>query len=1818
MQEKDEIRIGSYMKRRRGRKIWQRVLSFLICVVVFCTTYALILPAITQEAETFCDYEEHVHDDTCYLIPETAEPELICDQEEIEAHIHTEECYLPAHTHSEECYAGFQVLTCEVAEAEPHAHEDSCYEEQTPVICGMEESEGHLHGDACYVIPEKILSCELAETQPHAHTDTCYTVTGGEQICGLEESEDHSHGASCYAEMVTTLTCGQQETEGHIHTDTCYTSGEPDLVCTTEESVGHSHTEQCYGESQSVLVCTQEETDGHIHSEDCYTEDEPILICQLEEREEAQLSCTVTETEGHIHTEECYLAAETTAEEPELICQREEHSHELSCYSDPTADVESREIWEKSFADAQLTGVWREDVLAIARTQLGYAESTRNYIVLEDGATMKGYTRYGHWYGSRYGDWCAMFASFCLYYAGVEGMPLEAGCPLWIEALSAEEVALYRPVGTYEPQPGDLIFFNTDEDERSDHVGLVYELYTGDDGTERIRTIEGNIGDCVQFITHDRNDPKIIGYGALPEQTLEIITDEPDETQTSLTAGIYTDGSYENPADDSAIITVTGDLPENAEVRAYPVTVETHMIVLCAYDLTAFLPDGMVYEPAEGESLHVHIQSSALNETEDDLIVYYIPDEGGPEAMNTTVTAEGVSFETGHFSTYAVVAVEAAGVNDQDDLKAAFDAGQELIQLTGDFGVYLDDAEGSESGYIDGPITVPEGANITLDLNGHSIRQHGSDAMFSIPQGATLTIIDSQASAETVETVDGAAAANTAVAAEGEEGVTLTYYITKSGVTNSALGATAETLEKHTVTTSGVIYANSQPVFRVDGGTLNIQGGMIYGGSDRAVNQTAGTTNISGGYICGFANSGEGGAVYTAGGTLNISGDGVLAGNEALRGGAVYAKGTAVNMTGGVISGNTSTQATASQGDEVHYGGGGLLLDTSPTVISGGYITNNLVLSPGYYDGGGGILACGTMEVTITGGQITGNEAAGGGGFRTDWQNAVMFHMEGGYICSNIARTSGGGGISVSNQSTGIITGGYINNNTTNSQSDWGGGGIFGSAGSRLYIRNVLVTDNDAGGYGGGVSGSSTGRIYIGSQEGGAVYSNSADGQNMTANSEDWTYAYNSEVFTGNGYQDYFSALNSTVEGAMLGDNAAGWVGSVDGAAVMAGRDDTLMAAYVTGLTANPSDQAQSAAAELAKVYINGNSSYTHGGGILSSGYMIIGEIDRMDLGARMDLKASMEFLGTDASVLAMEEGQFAVTVTDAQTGAVLATATNDTAGQINFKERLPFMEAGTFVYYIQETAGDEAEIAYDTTVYRLTVHVTANQSVFDEVLINGNAVTVHKTQYLLDEITVDKKTDSGAWEQISRNEDPANSDSGAIELQLTSDATFTNVKQDSIEISVVQEWDDVDPSLRPESVTVTLLRNGSQYGNQVTLSAANNWSYTWTQLPVISEDGTIKYSYRVVEDPVAGYVAEYETLTSSAKSGYWVPAASIQEGQRYIIVSPDYQYILTQDATTRDYPFTTGDRSGVTPSSATIDGITYDHAISGDQIPDTGIYSPVRNKANDNERLVFWNLGVSEGSWLLAESDGDNYLRACSSADFASGVKFENGMISMQRQWDPGNEWRVLVYRNDKFTTETPENASAEYQARLYSYICSAVSSSTTIRITNRSAGTVTYELDITKVSGVNNEVVLEGAEFNLLSPENDMPLYFVMNSAGAYTLADASIEGATEILITNGQGKLVLKGLAAATYTLRETKAPDGYQCIEDMTVTLGQADDDGNTSLSLALTIVDELAKYTLPKTGGMGTIPYTTAGLLMIFGSGILLIMAKRRRKGDSAE
>ena len=167
-------KIRQILKDRRKRRLFTRVVSSVAAVVIFVTTYALILPAITLEKTAVCGIEEHQHNDSCY------EERLVCGQKESEGHHHNESCYTikteltcgeVEHRHSEEngCYDADGNLVCQMQE---HVHNDSCYKEDRILTCGLEESDGHRHTDACY---EKVLVCGK---EVHTHSEKCYEAGG--------------------------------------------------------------------------------------------------------------------------------------------------------------------------------------------------------------------------------------------------------------------------------------------------------------------------------------------------------------------------------------------------------------------------------------------------------------------------------------------------------------------------------------------------------------------------------------------------------------------------------------------------------------------------------------------------------------------------------------------------------------------------------------------------------------------------------------------------------------------------------------------------------------------------------------------------------------------------------------------------------------------------------------------------------------------------------------------------------------------------------------------------------------------------------------------------------------------------------------------------------------------------------------------------------------------------------------------------------------------------------------------------------------------------------------------------------------------------------------------------------------------------------------------------------------------------------------------------------------------------------------------------------------------------------------------------------
>lgn len=1477
MKKQNQSWLADRLVKKRWTWKWKKIVTILACVVVFCTTYALILPAITMENTAYCGQEEHQHNAECYT------KELVCGLDE--------------------------------AEIEGHTHTEACYQIEKSLICTIPESQGHIHTDAC-LQTEQILTCELPE------------------------DENHTHDAACYTEQVTYI-CGQEESEGHTHTEACY-------------------------EETKILACGQEEKEAY----------------------------------SHVHDESCY--------EEVLICDKEEHTHTLSCYSDSAADVESSSIWEATLPE--LTGVPADDVIAVAESQLGYTESTRNYIVPEDGKGKKGYTRYGAWYGDPYGDWCAMFASFCLHYAQIDGMPLDENCQNWINTLQKEEK--YADAADYIPSSGDLVFFNYDTDAASDHVGIVEEV-----SDEILKTIEGNSSDCVARREYQLTNQTIMGYGILPKEEEEL-------QEITKTAVIYKDSSYETLSDDPTIITLTGLIPEDAEVWAFPVEPESERQILCAYDIAIVLPDGTLFEPEENESIKVSIQSPDL-ETENldenlEMKVYYVPEEGDPELIDSEVMEDGISFDTDHFSVYMVLAEDPTKVGSQAALKNAINNKKEYIQLIADFEVN------------DGTLTIPAGANITIDLNGYTLTHTGSAALFSIAENSDsiLTIIDNSSSI--------------GAGSDNAKKVMITYNVTTSSVTNSATGATQENTTSYTVESAGTIIAGSYPVFQVNSGTLNIQSGMIYGGTGRAIVQNGGTTNLSGGYICGFTQSSRntnntsfGGAVKTSGGTLNLFGT-VLAGNTAHNGGAIYATGSAkISITGGVISGNTANRTTSGWNDHsesgaYRCGGGGVYADENAEItMSGGYITNNVATHDGYFDGGGGVCLSGTSSMALSGGYVTGNQAQGGGGIRTDFGKETTFVMTGGFVSANIATHSEGGGIAIDRNGVGTITGGYITNNQIPNTGHWGGGGLFCADGSTLNLKNVLITNNTAGGFGAGVAGCPTGNLYLYVTEGAAIFDNM---DTVDSNSPHFTSdgvkqidkEICTEVFQSNGHTDYFCALNSTVTGTMLGNNAANWQGCADYQPVIADAEDVLSATRVMGLKANPTNEAKSAAETAARVYINGNYSYTHGGGIMCNGNLVIGVPVNIEVPARVELQATKKLVDGSGNAQSLEDNDFAFKVTMTEPdGTVIASGICDSSGKITFDHQLTFKQDGTFVYYMYEEVDEEnTSVEYDRTLYRMTVTVKKDNG----VPWYGDTI---KYTYSVTSVKIESSTDGETWTQVSQSD---TSQSGVISLPLTNGTTFTNHLIEPTKVTVQKKW---EGGTGADSVTVILKKDGEEFNRQ-TLNAANNWTYTWDKLEP-------EYAYTVEEVEVPGYTASYEITISSDEGGqtslgqgsWWVPATELTAGQQYMIVSPDGTKALCIDSGNEGAGFDTADVTSVTQqqTAITVNGQTYITWYQSGAVTSRSIYNAEALSRDSHSGIILKRSDVGSYPYLRAESNNNNYLKGGSATDYASFMVFDGTYLRMHNtsEWTPDN-LRTVIYANGKFNTMTEQNPTNA--AKLYTLV--------------------------------------------------------------------------------------------------------------------------------------------------------------------------------------
>lgn len=372
---------------------------------------------------------------------------------------------------------------------EEHKHTDDCYIEGTEPVCGYEEGE---------IVEETMDSADDAGDGDSSAADWDEAGSEPESEPATQEEPEpevvlHHHTADCYEEQEV-LTCGIES--DHVHQDYCYDQETGELLCTE-----HEHTDDCYT-LEEVLVCGQEEgepeetDDGAAlydrdenSAEESDFAEEPETAADPEPEKEATKPETDDEIDTgytvHHHTAECYGKV--------LICGKEEHEHTAACLVNPNAEIDAE---YDAKTPARTDADWAEDMVLVAKSQLGYTESKAD--VDEDG---NGYTMYADQYYKDkpmvYADWDCTFVAYCLYHAGVpqDVIPQYAS----ISALRGELARMNSEYYTDDPQgfasilPGDIVMYKNAEGRET--IGVVSDAAVDEetDLTTALTVISGDV-----------------------------------------------------------------------------------------------------------------------------------------------------------------------------------------------------------------------------------------------------------------------------------------------------------------------------------------------------------------------------------------------------------------------------------------------------------------------------------------------------------------------------------------------------------------------------------------------------------------------------------------------------------------------------------------------------------------------------------------------------------------------------------------------------------------------------------------------------------------------------------------------------------------------------------------------------------------------------------------------------------------------------------------------------------------------------------------------------------------------------------------------------------------------------------------------------------------------------------------------------------------------------------------------------------------------------------------------------------------------------
>ena len=737
-------------------------------------------------------------------------------------------------------------------------------------------------------------------------------------------------------------------------------------------------------------------------------------------------------------------------------------------------------------------------------------------------------------------------------------------------------------------------------------------------------------------------------------------------------------------------------------------------------------------------------------------------------------------------------------------------------------------------------VTVPAGKDITLK-GGVTLTRTSTAIAFDIKEGASLTWEDIILDGDAKDTNYKSSVINN----QGK--LTINGGEIKNVRSNSAM--------------VGIVTAKGPNA------VLTMNGGSIH--DNYMSNQFTNVVKITEGASF-FMNGGD-----ISNNTLEHSGSSGLnsaVGVEGIKGSST------MEMTGGTITGNTaeyggilvgtySTNYTMQNNfsNPAHY------YSTGTLNLKGGTISNNTAAVLG-----GGIAVNGTGILTMDGGTISGNKAPFGGGIgvvdyltSTDGQRfgearwrgffPAAATINGGLITGNEATMTAvtsqitdpnaengvGGGLYVASKEV-YVNGGQFTNNTAGKQ----GGGIYvASVPYVLKMGKTLITENTATKIGGGMWLCPTGSATTAVTNGASFFDNVAGtgaANNDTSAAGDDVASINKQdpatqtlILSNNGLDNWLVHWyeDGKIDEAYLG-NSDGSPRYPSTVSPVVDRGTLNGITEKIALKAIVSDEGKAAARNSAEVIVTGNSA-PRGGGIGSNGSVAFGT-DPVNYD-KVDLTVSKKWEATNTShVTSVTIGLFRITKNNFD-AVVLTNPDGSPLNTTGMSESEIFqakvdklMSSGATTYaQIDQVALSVANNWNFTFVDLLKYDMvndaqdTSNPNVYfaREIDTNGNWVAneanaIFGTQLIKASYEATANADGVYDQEISNNE-----------------VQFRNIE-------VTKKW--VGGSAN--QVEVQLYKDGVAEGAPVTLNAANNWTTTFTNLPVRDAGRTVDYLYEVRE----------------------------------------------------------------------------------------------------------------------------------------------------------------------------------------------------------------------------------------------------------------------------------------------------------------------------------------------------------------------------------